>query len=72
MTKTPSSSAVTGASLFLRLLYRSALAAMPTGFAVWLVGMSLNSYSVSVLGLLLLIAGGFYWQDDQHPAHPGN
>ena len=44
---------------------------MPSGFALWLVGMSTNSYGGTLAGLLLLIAGAFLWQDDRNEAHPG-
>jgi hypothetical protein len=55
-----------------RILYQAALPAMPTGLVLWLIGMANDSYPLGVTGLLVLIAGGFIWQDDQHPAHPGN
>ena len=56
--------------LFLRLLYQTALAAMPAGFALWLIGMSASHYLAAVSGLLLVIGGAFLSQDTAHPAHP--
>ena len=38
-----------------------ALPAMPTGFAVWLLGSSADSFGLAVAGILLLIAGAFTW-----------
>lgn len=72
MTEKAATAPHSDARTFLRILYRAALPAMPLGLALWLVGMSQASYAVSVSGLLVLIAGGFVWQDDQHPAHPSN
>jgi len=59
-------------SMALRFLYQLALPAIPLGFVLWLIGMARDSYALGVLGLLGLIAGGFVWQDDQHPAHPSH
>ena len=54
------------------VLYQASLPAMPLGFVLWLVGMARDSYVLGVAGLLLGIVAAFIWQDDQHPAHPGN
>jgi len=59
-----------GPSLFIRLLYQTALAAMPAGFALWLIGMSASHYLAAVSGLLFVIGGAFLSQDTAHPAHP--
>jgi hypothetical protein len=54
-----------------RLWYRFALAWMPLGFALWLIGMHLRSYEAAAGGIAMVALGAFAWHDDQHPDHPG-
>jgi hypothetical protein len=56
--------------LFTRIIYQAALAAMPAGFALWLLGMSASNYLTAISGLLFVIGGAFLSQDNAHPAHP--
>jgi len=44
---------------------------MPSGIALWLLGMNADHYGTALVGLLLLIGGAFLWQDDTNVAHPG-
>ncbi len=60
-----------GPSPLRRSLYQAALPAMPSGIALWLIGMNADHYGTALVGLLLLIGGAFLWQDDTNVAHPG-
>ena len=50
-----------------RFWYRFALAWMPLGIALWLLGMNASSYAVAATGITLTALGAFAWTDDQHP-----
>jgi len=47
-----------------QLLYSYALAWMPLGFAVWLTGMHLRSYTLAATGFLVSVLGAYAWTDD--------
>ena len=68
--KSKANSADSRPSLFTRIIYQAALAAMPAGFALWLLGMSASHYLTAISGLLFVIGGAFLSQDNAHPAHP--
>ncbi|MBJ95668.1 MAG: hypothetical protein CMP23_14490 [Rickettsiales bacterium] len=55
-----------------RCWYRFALAAMPMGVAMWLLGMYLPSYYLAAAGITTCALGAFAWNDDQPPHHPGS
>ena len=57
-------------SPFVRIVYRSALAAMPLGVAISLLGLRADSFGAAGVGLVMLVLGAVLWNDDTSPHHP--